>query len=91
MLISKFVARLSVVGCRISVSTIAVTDFEMNNEDDQQNPCKPITAKLSKSAKISVLPKQIRSIRVPFLSCELKSCELRVLKRYVNFNDFSSY
>ena len=44
MLISKFVARLSVVGCRISVSTIAVTDFEMNNEDDEQNPCKPITA-----------------------------------------------
>ena len=36
MLISKFVARLNVVRCRISVSTIAFTDFEMNDEDDEK-------------------------------------------------------
>ena len=36
MLISKFVARLNVVSCRISVSTIAFTDFEMNDEDDEK-------------------------------------------------------
>jgi hypothetical protein len=36
MLISKFVARLNVVSCPISVSTFAVTDFEMNDEDDEK-------------------------------------------------------
>lgn len=44
MLISKFVPQLSVVGRQLSVSTFAVTDFEIKDEDDEKNPCKPITA-----------------------------------------------
>jgi hypothetical protein len=41
-------------GCPLSVSTIAVKGFEMNDEDDETNPCKIITAKLSKPMQIRV-------------------------------------
>jgi hypothetical protein len=45
---------LSVVGHQLSVSTIVVKDFEMKDENDEKKPCKPITAKLSKSVKVRV-------------------------------------
>lgn len=54
MLISKFVHRLSVIGYRLSVSTIEVKGFEMNDEDEETNPFKIITAKLSKPMQIRV-------------------------------------
>lgn len=54
MLISKFVARLSVLRCPFSVSTIAVKNFKMNEKNDEKNPFKRITVMLSKSVKISV-------------------------------------
>jgi hypothetical protein len=62
----------------LSVSTIAVTDFEMNDEDDEK---KSVQTHYSEAVKICANPRF--ALANPFnpcsiLSCELKSCELRV-------------
>lgn len=71
MLISKFVAWLNVVSCPISVSTFAVTDFEMNDEDDEK---KSVQTHYSVAVKIRVNPRL--ALANPLNPCSI--FELRV-------------